>query len=244
MITNSATATRIDEVASGLYRISTPIPPSAVPPYGFSFNQYLVVDDEPLLFHAGPRRMAGLVREAITAVMPVQELRWIGISHVEADECGALNELLAAAPQAAPVCGRIGAMVSVEDLADRPPRALADGELLRTGRRELLWIDAPHFPHGWDCGYLYDRTAGTLLCGDLITQPGEATGPALTAGDVFTPSEQLRQGLDYFSGTRRAPELAEKLARLEPRLLACMHGYAWEGDGAALIRRLGQALGG
>jgi len=243
MITNRGTGTRVDEVASGVYRISTPIPPSAIPPYGFSFNQYLVLDDEPLLFHTGLRRMAGLVRDAMAAVLPVERLRWISFSHVEADECGGLNELLAAAPQAAPVCGRIAARVSVEDLADRPPRALGDGEVLRTGRRELLWIDAPHFPHGWDCGYLYDRTAGTLFCGDLFTQPGEAIGPALTGADIFTPSEGLRQALDYFGVTRRAPELVEKLARLEPRLLACMHGYAWEGDGAALIRGLGEALG-
>lgn len=242
MITNAGSGTRIDEVGDGVYRISTPIPPSAIPPYGFTFNQYLSVDDEPLLFHTGLRKMTGLVREAVAAVMPVANLRWVSFSHVEADECGGLNEWLAAAPRAEPLCGRIAARVSIGDMADRPPRALGDGEALRTGRRELVWIDAPHLPHGWECGYLFDRTTRTLFCGDLFTQPGVAAGPALTRDDVLAPSEAMRQVLDYYSGTRRAPELIDKLARLDPRLLACMHGYAWEGNGAALLDALGKAL--
>lgn len=242
MITNPGSGTRVDEVAGGIYRISTPIPPPAMPG-GFTFNQYLVADDEPLLFHTGPRRLFPLVREAVAAVLPAERLRWIGFSHYEADECGSLNEWLATAPQAAPVCGRIAAMVSIADVADRPPRALADGEALRLGRHEVGWIDAPHLPHGWECGYLFERSTGTLLCGDLFTQPGCAEGPALTTADILSPSEALRRGLDYFSGTRNLPPLIDKLAAHRPTTLACMHGHAWQGDGAALLRALGDALG-
>ncbi|ABC82657.1 MBL fold metallo-hydrolase [Anaeromyxobacter dehalogenans] len=242
MLTNTGSGTRVDEVAAGTFRISTPIPPAAVSG-GFSFNQYLVVDEQPLLFHTGPRRLFPLVREAVAAVMPVEDLRWIGFSHYEADECGSLNEWLAAAPRAEPLCGRIAAMVSISDVADRAPRALADGEALRLGRHEVTWIDAPHLPHGWECGYLFDGSTGTLLCGDLFTQPGCAEGPAVTAGDILGPSEALRRGLDYFSGTRSLSPLVEKLAARRPTTLACMHGQAWEGDGAALLRALGDALG-
>ncbi len=241
MVTNSASGTRVDEVAAGIYRISTPIPPAAMPG-GFTFNQYLVLDDDPLLFHTGPRRLFPMVREALSAVMPAQRLRWVSFSHYEADECGSLNDWLAVAPRAEPLCGRIGAMVSIADVADRAPRALADGETLRLGHHELTWIDVPHLPHGWDCGYLFDRSTSTLLCGDLFTQPGCADGPAVTEGDILSPSEAMRRELDYFSATRHAPSFIEKLAACRPSLLACMHGYAWRGDGAALLRALGDAL--
>ena len=243
MVTNSSSGTRVDEVAAGIYRISTPVPPAAMPG-GFTFNQYLVADEEPLLFHTGPRRMFPLVREAVATVMPVEQLRWVSFSHYEADECGSLNDWLAVAPAAAPLCGQIAAMVSIQDVADRPPRAMADGESLRIGRHEVVWIDAPHLPHGWECGFLFERSTGTLLCGDLFTQPGCAEGPAVTRGDILAPSEELRRGLDYFSGTRNAEALIEKLASRRPSTLACMHGYAWEGDGAALLRALGDSLAG
>jgi flavorubredoxin len=243
MIASSTSGTRVDEIADRLYRISTPVPPSAVPG-GFTFNQYLVLDQEPLLFHTGPRRLFGAVRDAVAAVLPVERLRWIAFSHLENDECGSLNEWLVTAPGAEPVCGRIGARISLAEMADRLPRALADGESLRTGDRELTWLDAPHLPHGWECGYLFERSTRTLLCGDLFTQPGTAEGPAVSTGDILGPSEAMRAGLDYFSGTRRAPELLERLAALRPSLLACMHGHAWRGDGAALLRALGEALAG
>jgi flavorubredoxin len=241
MITNTASGTRVDEVASGIYRISTPVPPTAVPG-GFSFNQYLIVDEEPLLFHTGPRRLFPVVREAVDAVMPAGRIRWVGLSHYEADECGSLNEWLAAAPHAEPLCGRIAAMISIGDVADRPPRALGDGEALRLGRREVAWADAPHLPHAWECGYLFERTTRTLLCGDLLTQPGPGDGPAVTRGDILTPSEAMRRRLDYFSATRNVRSLIGKLADLGPSLLACMHGQAWEGDGASMLRALGDAL--
>ncbi len=240
MITNTQSGTNVAEIAEGIYRINTPVPPEVIPG-GFSFNQYLVVDEEPLLFHAGPRRMFPLVREAVESVMPVGRLRHVAFSHVESDESGALNEWLAAAPEAAPLCGRIAALVSINDLADRPPRALADGETITLGRHALRWLDAPHLPHGWECGYLFDETTRTLLCGDLFTQPGSHSGP-LTESDILTPSEDLRRTLDYFSHTRNARALIDKLAATEPTTLACMHGSAWRGDGAALLRALADAL--
>lgn len=230
--------TRIDEVSDGIFRIHTPIREI---PGGFSFNQYLVVDEEPLLFHTGPRGLFPSVRDAIASVMPIQALRWISFSHVESDECGGLNALLAVAPRAAPVVGQVAAMVSVRDLADRPPRVLADGESLRTGRRNFTWLDAPHLPHGWEAGYLHETETRTLFCGDLFTQPG-AESQAVTGGDILGPSEAFRGAMDYYAHGRDQAALLEKLAATSPRLLACMHGSAWEGDGGRLIRALSDAL--
>ncbi len=241
MITNATAGTRLDEVAPDLYRIHTPVPLPDLPG-GFSFNQYLLVDDAPLLFHTGPRRLFPLVREAIAAVMPVERLRYVSFSHVEADECGSLNEFLAAAPEAQPLCGQVAAMVSVTDLADRAPRALAEAEVLSLGKRRVRWIDAPHVPHGWECGFLYEETARTLLCGDLFTQPG--SGPdAVTEADVLGPSEAFRKAMDYYAHAPHTGERLRRLAGLDPQLLACMHGSAWRGDGAALLRELAGALG-
>jgi flavorubredoxin len=238
MITNAQSGTRVDEVAPSIYRISTPV---SVVPGGFSFNQYLIVDEDPLLFHTGPRRMFPLVREAIAAVMPVEKLRWVGFSHVEADECGALNDLLAAAPTAQALCSQVAAMVSVEDLADRPPRALADGETVGLGRARVRWLDAPHLPHAWECGYLFEESTGTLLCGDLFTQPG-ATHPPVTEGDILGPSEAMRAAMDYYAHSAATRPLLEKLAATRPRTLACMHGSAWSGDGGRLLLDLAESL--
>jgi flavorubredoxin len=234
--------TTIDEIAEGIYRISTPVPPSVIPG-GFSFNRYLVADDQPLLFHTGLRQMVHDTLAAIAVVLPVARLRYVAVSHFEADECGALNQLLAAAPQAVPVAGQIGAMVSLSDYADRPPRGLNDGEALSLGRHEVTWLDVPHMPHSWDCGYMFERTTGTLFCGDLFTQGGDAT-PPMTRADILEPSEALRQmpGFDYFSYTRNARALLGKLAARKPTTLACMHGSAWEGDGAALLTALADRL--
>jgi flavorubredoxin len=237
-ITNHASGTCIDEVADRLYRISTPV---RLPDGGFSFNQYLLVDDEALLFHTGPRKLFPQVREAVATVLAPERLRHIAFSHVEADECGALNDWLAAAPYATPLCGTVAAMVSVNDLADRPARVLADGETLVLGRHTLRWLDAPHLPHGWDCGFLFDETDATLFCGDLFTQPGD-THPALTEADILGPSEAFRQAMDYFSHTKHARVLLERLAGTRPATLACMHGSAWRGDGAVLLRALADEL--
>lgn len=242
MITNKQSGTRIDEIASGIYRISTPVPPQAMPG-GFTFNQYLVVDDSPLLYHTGPRKMLPVIQEAINSVIPVNSLRYIGFSHFEADECGSLNDFLEAAPAAEPLCGTIAKMVSVDDIALRPAHALADGEELSLGTRVVRWIDTPHFPHAWECGHLFETTTKTLFCGDLFTQGGHEHEP-LTREDILDSSEKMRAAMDYFSQTRLVHELAEKLALTAPRVLACMHGSAWEGDGAALLRQLAGRLAG
>jgi len=238
MITNTETNTRVDEIAGGIYRISTPVTNI---PGGFSFNQYLVVDEAPLLFHTGPRGMFPLVREAIAAVMPVEGLRYVGFSHFENDECGALNHFLAAAPESAPVCGRINGLVNA-DAFDRPPRVLADGATLSLGRHSVQWIDAPHLPHAWECGYLFEPGTRTLLCGDLFTQPGTG-GTPLTSGDILGPSEALRASLDYYAHSRNTRGLLERLAKEHPATLACMHGSAWSGDGSALLLALADRLG-
>jgi flavorubredoxin len=232
--------TRIDEINDGIYRIHTPVTSM---PGGFSFNQYLVVDDQPLLFHTGPRGMFPAVRDAIAKVMPPERLRWISFSHVESDECGALNPFLAIAPEAQPLCSQVAAAVSITDLADRAPRGLADGESISLGRRTVTWIDAPHVPHAWENGFLHDATTRTLFCGDLFTQPGAEHAP-LTEGDILGPSEAFRAAMDYYSHTTRAAGPLEKLASLGATTLACMHGAAWRGDSAKLIRALGGALGG
>jgi flavorubredoxin len=240
MKTSKQDGTRIDEIADGIYRISTPVPPSAVPG-GFTFNQYLVVDDSPLLYHSGPRKLFPLVSEAIASVMPVRDLRYIGFSHYEADECGSLNDFLELAPAAEPLCSRIAKMVSIDDVALRPARALADGEEVSLGRHVVRWIDTPHLPHAWECGHLFERRTETLFCGDLFTQGGHEHRP-LTTADILEPSEAMRGKLDYFSQTRRVQELAEKLTATSPRVLGCMHGAAWEGDGAGLLRELAERL--
>lgn len=239
-IVNRESGTTVDEIADGVYRISTPVPPSAVPG-GFSFNQYLVLDDAPLLFHTGPRRLFPLTRQAVAHVMPVERLRYIAFSHFEADECGALNGFLAAAPEAEPLCGRIAAMVSVGDFADRPPRAIADSEELSLGAHSVRWFDTPHLPHAWECGFLMEGRTRTLLCGDLFTQGG-ADLPPLTEGDILGPSEAFRGALDYYSHTRNGRAMLERLAETRPTTLACMHGSAWQGDGAALLRALADRL--
>ena len=240
MNTSKQTGTRIDEIANGIYRISTPVPPEAIPG-GFTFNQYLVVDDAPLLHHTGLLKMFPAVREAIASVIPPESLRYISFSHYEADECGSLNEFLELAPQAEPLCSQVAKMVSVDDVALRPAHALADGQELSLGSHVVRWIDTPHLPHAWECGHLFETTTKTLFCGDLFTQGGHEHEP-LTSNDILEPSEAMRGGLDYFSQTRQVHELMEKLASASPQVLACMHGSAWQGDGAALLRQLAGRL--
>jgi flavorubredoxin len=237
-ITNKQSGTNVNEVAGGIYRISTPI--DAIPG-GFTFNQYLIVDDESLLFHMGGRQLFPLVREAVASVIPLSRLRHVALSHFEADECGSINEWLAAAPNATALCGRIAGLTSVRDFADRPPREMADGETLALGTHEVKWLDAPHMPHGWECGYLIEQHTRTLLCGDLFTQPGSKPAP-LVESDILGPSEAMRSRLDYFSHSRNSRALVERLAATEPSVLACMHGSAWRGDGAALLRELAAIL--
>lgn len=245
MITNSQSGTTIDEIADGVYRISTPIRP-AERPGGFSYNQYLVVDDEPLMFHTGHHRYFEWTRQAVETVLSVSRLRYLGFSHLEPDECGALNDFLALAPHAMPLCSRVGATVSISDSALRPARALADGQALSIGSREMEWIDAPHLPHNWETGYVFDRRTRTLFCGDLFTQPGH-DHPALSAGDILTPSEDFRMkapaAVSCAPGTQKA---FDRMISLAPLTLACMHGSAWH-DGtptgpAALLAALAEKI--
>lgn len=240
MITNTQTGTNIQEIADGIFRINTPV---SVPdgPGAFSFNQYLIVDDAPMLFHTGQHKLFPLVREALAAVLPVERLRYIGLSHFEADECGALNDFLAVAPQAVAVCSRIAAMVAIEDFAVRGPKVLADGEDLMLGRHTVRWFDTAHMPHAWECGLMMDVSTRTFFCGDLFTQGG-AGEKALTESDILGPSEAFRAPLDYFAHSPQTSAILERLARERPTTLACMHGSAWRGDGAQLLRELSAAL--
>lgn len=238
MITNKESGTNIHEIAEGIYRINTPV---ELPAGAFSFNQYLLVDDKPMLFHTGPRRMFPLVQEAIAGILPPARLAYIGFSHVEADECGSLNEFLAIAPGAVPVCGQVAAMVSVNDIADRAPHPLGDGETLNLGHHVLRWHDTPHLPHAWECGLMFDHTTRTLLCGDLFTQGGDGKVPVVES-DILGPSEGFRGVMDYYAHAPNTRAMLERLAHDSPTTLACMHGSAWQGDGAALLRALGGSL--
>lgn len=240
-IIHAQAGSRIDEIADGIFRISVPVPEQAIPvPGGFTFNQFLIVDDEPLLFHTGPRAMFPLVREAMAHVLAPAKLRWVAFSHYEDDECGSANLWLAAAPQAQPLCGQIAAMVQGSAF-DRPCVALADGEERAIGRHTLRWFDAPHVPHGWDCGFLGETSTRTLFCGDLFTQPG-ANGAPLTTDDVLGPSEMMRQGMSYYSGGPNTADVLGRLAGFEARTLACMHGSSYQGNGSALLAELSRAV--
>lgn len=238
-VTNKVSGTNVHEIESGIYRINTPVDVVG----GFSFNQYLILDDEPLLFHTGLRGMFPLVQEAVASVIPVGSLCYVAVSHFEADECGALNEWLSVAPKAKPVCGQVAAMVSVNDVADRPAVALADGEVLELGKHRVKWLDTPHLPHGWETGFLMEESTCTLLCGDLFTQGG-ADLPPVVETDILDSSEKFRQSMDYFSHSIMAGDLLAKLAREQPTTLACMHGSAWKGDGASLLTALAERLSG
>jgi flavorubredoxin len=243
-IVHTESGTNVHEIAAGIYRISVPVPPSAMPG-GFTFNQILVVDDDPLLFHTGPKGLFPMVKAAVAHVLgDAARLRWVGFSHYESDECGALNEWLAIAPRAEAVCSQVAAMVSVSDFAVRPPRPLADGEELVLGKKRMRWLDTPHLPHNWECGYMFEATTRTLLCGDLFTQGGH-DAPPLTESDVLGPSEAFRKATPAGSVAieKNTRALLEKLARTEPATLALMHGSSFRGNGAALLRGFADALG-
>jgi flavorubredoxin len=226
---------RIDEITDGIYRLSIFVPDIA-PPAGFTFNHFLVLGDEPLLFHTGLRKMFPLVRAAVARLIPPERLRWIAFGHFEADECGSMNEWLAVAPQATLAHGHTGCMVSLADMADRPPRELADGETIDLGGKRVRYLDTPHTPHGWDAGVMFEETTGTLMCGDLFTQLGD--GAALTEGDIVSPAIAAE---DLFSYSSLAPGMGTTirgLTRLAPRTLALMHGPSFSGDGAKALHAL------
>ena len=227
--------TRIDEIAAGLFRFSTFVPHIA-PPAGFTFNQFLVMGEEPLLFHLGHRKTFPQTAAAVARVLPPEKLRWLSFGHVEADECGAMNEWLAAAPNAEIAHGMIGTAVSINDLADRPARALADGETIDIGGRRIRFIDTPHVPHGWEAGVLFEETSSTLLCGDLFSHPGN--GPAITEANIVGPAMDAEALFGFSSLSPTTGATLRKLADLEPTTLALMHGSSFLGDGGASLRHL------
>jgi flavorubredoxin len=177
-----------------------------------------------------------LAAEAVATVIPVESLRWISFGHVEADECGAMNAWLAAAPDAQVTFGALGCMLSLNDMADRPPRPLEEGEVLDIGGKRLRQISTPHVPHGWEAQVLYEETGGTLLCGDLLTHTG--AGPALTTDDVVGPAMAAE---DMFHATALAPNTTatiRALGDLAPTTLAIMHGSSFQGDGRRALHDL------
>jgi flavorubredoxin len=229
----------VDEIADGIYRISTWIPD--VSPEGFTFNQFLVAADEPLLFHTGPRGMFPIVAEAVATVMPVESLRWISFGHVEADECGSMNMWLAAAPHSQVTFGALGVDISLNDLCDRPPRALAEGEVLDLGGRRVRQISTPHVPHGWEAQVLFEETTGTLFSGDLFSAVGH--GPALieSVDDLVQPALFAES---MFHATSLAPSTGttiRSLGALAPSTLAVMHGPSFTGDAKAALDDLAAA---
>jgi flavorubredoxin len=228
--------TRIAEIADGIYRLSTYVPDIA-PPAGFTFNQFLVLGDEPLMFHTGLRKMFPLNRDALSRIVAPESLRWIAFGHYEADECGAMNDWLAIAPLAEVAHGQTGVYVSLNDMADRAPRVLQDGEVIDLGRgKRVRYIDTPHTPHGWDAGVMFEESTGTLLCGDLFTQLGD--GPAVTSSDIVSPAIAAEDLFKYSSLAPGMGSTLRALAKTAPKTLALMHGPSFAGDGAAALRAL------
>jgi len=227
--------TRIAEIASGIYRLSTLIPDIA-PPAGFTFNQFLIDADEPLLFHCGPRALFPLVSAAAAKVVPLEKLRWIAFGHIEADESGSMNQWLAAAPKATVAHGAVGCMVSLNDLADRAPRALADGAVIDLGGKRVRHIDTPHVPHAWEARVLFEETTATLFTGDLFSHVGD--GPAMVESDIVGPASATEDVFQATCLTAATAPTIRKLAALKPKTLAVMHGSSYRGDGAAALRAL------
>ena len=229
--------TKVSEIAGGVYRLSTWVP-AVAPPAGFTFNQFLIDADEPMLFHCGHRQMFPLISEAVASIMPLERLRWISFGHVEADECGSMNLWLQAAPNAQIVHGQLGCEISIADLADRPPRGLADDEVLDLGGKRMRWLGTPHVPHGWEAGVFYEESDDTLFCGDLFTHVGQT--PALTRDDILGPAiaaEGAFQAMTMAPGTAGA---LERMAALKPSRLALMHGASFEGYGSEPLRGLAE----
>lgn len=229
--------TNVNEIADGIYRLSTFVPEVAAPA-GFTFNQFLIKADEPLLFHTGPRAMFPLVAEAVAKIVPVESVRWITFGHVEADECGSMNMWLAAAPNAQVAHGALGCMVQLDDMCDRPPRPLAEGEVIDLGGKRVRQISTPHVPHGWEAQVLFEETTGTLLCGDLFTHIGN--GAPLVSDDIVGPAIEAEE---IFHASCLSPQTADvmrQLGDLNPTTLAVMHGSSYTGDGGKALYDLAQ----
>lgn len=226
--------TRIDEISDGIFRISTFVP-AVNPPAGFSFNQFLVRADQPLLFHCGHRKMFPDIAETVSRIMPIDKLRWISFSHVEADECGALEPWLAAAPAAIAAHGVVGCRIWISDLTDRM-RALRDGETIDLGGKRVRHLDTPHLPHGWDAGLLFEETTSTLFCSDLLAHGGN--GPALTGDDLVEAAIAGEERSQSMSLTPATATALRRLAALAPHTLAVMHGSSYAGNAAAALEAL------
>src|SRR4029453_13238379 len=232
---------KVTEIALNVFRIST-----FHPEFGIQFNQFLVADEQPFLMHTGMKKMFAVTLEGVSSILDPAKLRWIGFSHFESDECGALNEWLKVAPQAQAVCSSVGALVMVNDFADRPPRPLADGEILDIGTRRLQFLATPHVPHCWDAGLFFETVDGTLLCSDLFFHPGDPE-PLNDSGVLDRARESILQNLtgpmskdmhytSYTDATLR------RLADLNPRTLALMHGSSFRGNGRKEIRELASVI--
>jgi len=228
----------VDQISDGIYRISTFIPD--IGPTGFTFNQFLVEAEEPLLYHTGMRQLFPIVREGVEKVMPVERLRWIAFAHLEADECGAVNEFLEVAPHAQVAHGELGCNLSFNDQLIRPPRPLADGEVLDLGGaaigRRVVELATPHVPHNWESHMFYEEVSGTLFCGDLVSQIG--TGPAITSDDLLEAAILAEDVFHQTSSGPNVPATYRRLAELAPQRLAIMHGSSYDGDCATLLRDL------
>jgi flavorubredoxin len=228
----------VDQIAERIYRISTYVP--EIGPTGFTFNQFLIDAEQPLLYHTGMRGLFAVVSEAVARVLPVEKLCWIAFAHVEADECGAMNEFLAAAPHAQVAHGELGCMVSLNDQAARAPRPLADGEVLDLGgaglARRVVEIPTPHVPHNWESHVFFEQQTQTLFCGDLLTQLGN--GPAIVGDDLIDAAIAAEDLFHQTSLGPLVPETYRKLADLHPARLAIMHGSSYEGDAAGLLRAM------
>ncbi len=230
--------TETQEIAENVFRFSTFVP--EVSPHGFTFNQFLIRAEEPMLYHCGHRAMFPLIADALRRVIELASLRWISFGHVEADESGAMNQWLAAAPNARVVHGQVACNVSLNDLADRTPRALADDEVLDIGGKRLRFLYTPHVPHGWEAGAFFEETDQTLLCGDLFAHVGKA--PPITQSDIVGPAVAAEQMFRAMAMAPNTGAVLERLAGLQPRTLALMHGASFSGDCAGALRDLRGAL--
>lgn len=240
---NGDMQTSVDEIADGVYRISTFLPEVA-PPAGFTFNQFVIAAQEPLIFHTGMRNLFPVVSEAVGRVVPLERLRWVAFGHYEADECGAVNEFLAAAPHAEVAHNTLGCLVTLNDVADRPPRPMDDGEVLDLGgrqvRRRMRNVDTPHVPHGWDAHVMFEESTRTLFCGDLFTHVGN--GPAVSEDDLVEPALDAEQAFRQISCLTATVATLRSLADLRPTTLAVMHGSSFHGDGARALNELADGL--
>ncbi|HYH15231.1 MAG TPA: hypothetical protein VD794_08425 [Flavisolibacter sp.] len=232
---------KINEIAPDVYRISI-----FIPDIQLQFNHFLIKDDEPLLYHAGLKQLFPILHEAVKTLMDPKLLRWIGFSHFEVDECGALNEWLQVAPHAQAVCSEIGAIVNMSDFALRPAYAMKTNEMLQTGKHKYRFIQTPHLPHGWDAGVMFEETNKTLLCSDLFHQNGDVA--ALTDKDILEPHKaailfyEAGPLMDYAPYTHKTRKMLDQLAALNPQTLATMHGSSFYGDCAKALTDLDQVM--